>query len=252
MPSPIPGEQGRSPHQEIESLKGSGIFMSPALKILENEVQIAALLFMGAVYIVRLIWLFRFKYRQERTFAEGSEKAGMVYSLLNVAMPWGMESTRKKPGFYIQFVIFHAGVAAAIAATFIIPYFPQIFEVKVMVYLFQILIGAACLVGLMRLNRRLTNPSIRFISTPDDYLSLILMIFFFAAGVLAVPNNYRRAEWPLILFFGLTAFFLVYVPFSKICHYLYYPFNRIFLGKTLGHRGVLPPRKKTSSDGPAS
>ncbi len=42
-------------------------------------------------------------------------------------------------------------------------------------------------------------------------------------------------------FFILTAFFLIYVPFSKISHYLYYPFTRYYLGKTLGHRGVHPP-----------
>jgi len=40
--------------------------------------------------------------------------------------------------------------------------------------------------------------------------------------------------------FWTTAFFLVYVPFSKIGHYLYYPFTRYYLGKTLGYRGVYP------------
>ena len=44
----------------------------------------------------------------------------------------------------------------------------------------------------------------------------------------------------MLTFFLLTAFFLIYVPFSKISHYLYYPFTRYWLGKTLGHRGSLP------------
>jgi hypothetical protein len=30
------------------------------------------------------------------------------------------------------------------------------------------------------------------------------------------------------------------VPFSKISHYLYYPFMRYYLGRTLGYRGVFP------------
>jgi hypothetical protein len=70
------------------------------------------------------------------------------------------------------------------------------------------------------------------------------MILFFAAGVLAAPNAYEKAEWPLLLFFGLTAFFLVYVPFSKICHYLYYPFTRFYLGRSMGHRGAFPRGRK--------
>ncbi len=98
--------------------------MSELLRVLENEVQIAALLFMAAVYTVRLVWLFRFRSRKERASAEGSEGAGIGRSLLNIARPRDAESSRTKPGLYIQFVVFHLGVAVAIAATFIIPYAP--------------------------------------------------------------------------------------------------------------------------------
>jgi hypothetical protein len=214
--------------------------MSPFLRLLENEVQISALLFMVIVYFFRVLWILRFQPTRERTRAAGHEREGIAYSLLNIFMPWSMESVRKKRGFYIQFVIFHLGVAAAIAATFIIPYRPEVFRIKAVALFFQAIISAAFIAGLMRLRRRLANPAVRLISTPDDYFSLILMIVYFAAAMLAVPNRLAAAEWPLILFFGLTAFFLVYVPFSKISHYLYYPFARYVLGKTLGHRGVYP------------
>jgi nitrate reductase gamma subunit len=218
--------------------------VSESLKLLENDVQIAALLFMGVVYTFRLIWIFRFKFRRERTLRAGSEGAGVGYSMMNVAMPWAMESTRKWPWFYAQFVVFHLGVLAAIAATFIIPYAPGLLEVRAVVRSFQAVLAAACLVGMIRLARRLTDPAVRLISTADDYLSLLLMIAFFAAGFLAVPSNNGRAEWPRFLFFGLTAFFLVYVPFSKISHYLYYPFTRYYLGQSQGHRGAMPPRRR--------
>jgi nitrate reductase gamma subunit len=214
--------------------------MSPFLRVLENEVQIVALLFLASVYVFRILWILRFEPTRERTRPAGSKREGIAYSLLSISMPWSMEALRKKPGFYVQFLIFHLGVTAAIAATFIIPYRPELFRTKAVVLLFQIIIGAAFVVGLMRLRRRLRNPAVRLISTPDDYFSLILMILYFAAAVLAVPNRFPAAEWTLVLFFGLTAFFLVYVPFSKISHYLYYPFARYVLGKTLGHRGVFP------------
>jgi len=223
--------------------------MSDMLRLIENEVQLAALAFLGLVYIVRLIWIFRFASRKERTFAAGSQGAGIRRSLANIAMPWAMESTRKDPWLYAQFVVFHQGVAAAIAATFIIPYAPHVFEIRAVVLLFQAVIGAAFLAGVLRLVRRLVNPVLRLISSADDYVSLVLMILFFAAGFLAVPNDIDRAEWPLIAFFGLTAFFLVYVPFSKISHYLYYPFTRFYLGRTLGHRGAIPQGTRPMSPG---
>jgi nitrate reductase gamma subunit len=221
--------------------------MSDFLYLLENEVQIVALSFLLLVYVLRIIWLFRFKSNKEKTYPEGNATAGIAYSMMNVAMPWAMESVRKKPFFYIQFALFHLGVAFAIGATFIIPYWPKLFENDWIVRGFQLIVGMAFIVGLFRLVRRLTDPRLRLISSWDDYFSLILMIVYFALAFMAVPNRYDRTEWPLILFFALTAFFLIYVPFSKIGHYLYYPFTRFFLGRTMGHRGVYAKRNRNGT-----
>ena len=106
--------------------------------------------------------------------------------------------------------------------------------------------GFALIVGIWRFLRRLRSPALRAVSAPDDYAAILLMIAYFALGILAVPNRPERGEAPMIAFFILTAFFLAYVPFSKISHYLYYPFGRIFLGQTLGRRGVFPVRKSTA------
>jgi hypothetical protein len=83
----------------------------------------------------------------------------------------------------------------------------------------------------------------RAISSPDDYFSLVLLTTWFFFALLAVPNQTSGGEWHLLTYFILTAFFLVYVPFSKISHYLYYPFTRYYLGKTWGHRGVYPAQR---------
>jgi hypothetical protein len=216
--------------------------MSPILRILENEVQIVALLFMAAVYFLRLIWLFRFRPTRVRTRAEGSAGAGAAYSLLAVARPQAMESTRRQPFFYVQFVFFHLGVAAGIATTFIIPYSPSLFDSAFVVLVFQMIMALGLGAGLLRLVRRVFNFRLRRVSAPDDYVSLVLLIFFFGLGIVAAASVRSETEWPLVPFFLLTAFFLIYVPFSKIGHYLYYPFSRLFLGKTLGHRDVFPPR----------
>jgi len=220
--------------------------MSEFLRLLENDIQLVALSIFGAIYVFRLIWLFRFQSQKERTFSAGNAGKGIAYSMSNVAMPWAMESTRKKPVFYAQFVIFHLGVTAAISATFIIPYGPDIFENKLVVLVFQGILGAAFFIGISRLFRRLRKPQLRLISSLDDYFSLVLMIFYFASAFLAIPNNYQSGEWPLLMFFGLTALFLLYIPFSKICHYLYYPFTRFFIGRTMGHRGVVAKKKNST------
>jgi hypothetical protein len=72
---------------------------------------------------------------------------------------------------------------------------------------------------------------------------------WFGFAFFAVPNNYQQGETVLLIYFFLTAFFLMYVPFSKISHYLYYPFARYWFGKSMGYRGVYPIRRGTKQEG---
>ena len=229
---------------------------SALLHFSEHRLQEVALVFMAIVYALRLRWMFSFKFGKERQAftgkgSEDNRRKAIAYSMFNAAMPWAMESTRKNAFFWVQFVLFHIGVTAAITLSFIIPYVPGLLTSSVVVRGFQVFIGAAFLVGLFRIIRRLTRPYIRAISTPDDHFSLLLLTTWFFFAVLAAPNAPEAAEWPLLAFFFLTAFFLMYVPFSKISHYLYYPFGRFFLGKTMGHRGVFPLERGPKSVTPA-
>ena len=201
---------------------------------------------MALVYTVRVIWFLRFKAGGERQAPTGSPTTtpakGILYSWVNVAMPWAMESTRKKFLMYIQFVIFHLGVVAAIGLSFIIPYAKILLDFPGVVTGLQVVIGAAFVVGIIRIIRRVASPYMRAISSPDDYFSLVLLTVWFFSAVLAAPNPEQTdaGKWCLASFFILTAFFLIYVPFSKISHYLYYPFTRYYFGKSMGYRGVYP------------
>ena len=213
----------------------------------ENELQIAALVFMVAVYALKIRWILKFPAGRDRQAPTGrpgtSGPKGARHSLLQIAMPWAMDSTRQHPLLYAQFVVFHIGVAASITMSFLIPYAPGTIAGRTAVIVFRVIFGAAFFVGVARLFRRIRDPYIRSISTPDDYFSLALLIVWLALSFLAAPNRPQASEWPLLSYFLLTAFFLVYVPFSKISHYLYYPFARWYLGRTLGHRGVYPLKR---------
>ena len=218
--------------------------MSELLHFSEHTLQEIALTFMALVYLARLVWLLRFtaaKERQAPTGRKGTTPTkGFIYSWANIVMPWAMESTRTKRFLYLQFIVFHLGVTAAIALSFIIPYGPELLRSSTLVVICRVIIGAAFVVGVMRFIRRISNMYMRAISSPDDYFSLMLLTVWFAFAFMSVPNKTDSGEWHLLAYFILTAFFLVYVPFSKISHYLYYPFTRYYLGKTMGHRGTYP------------
>lgn len=218
--------------------------MSDLLYFSERTLQEVALGIMALVYITRIIWFLRFKAGKDRQAPTGigmvMPTRSIMHSWANVALPGSMESTRTRPFLYAQFVIFHLGVVSAIGLSFIIPYGPGLLEYKALQVILQISIGLAFLVGVIRIFRRFGNKHMRAISTPDDYFSLLLLTVWFGFAYFAVPNNIENGEGVMLTYFILTAFFLLYVPFSKISHYLYYPFTRYYLGKTLGHRGVFP------------
>ena len=222
--------------------------MSPLLRFAENQLQIAALLFMAAVYIIKVRWILKFPAAGDRQASTGdghtNASKGAAYSLLQIAMPWTMASTRQRPLFYVQFAVFHLGVAASIAMSFMIPYAPLLIAGQAAILALRVIFAAALLVGLGRLIRRLNNPYSHSISTPDDYFSLGLLVVWLGVSFWAAPDDLLKGEGALLAYFFLTAFFLVYVPFSKISHYLYYPFARWYLGKTLGYRGVYPVRRE--------
>ncbi|HDY82098.1 MAG TPA: hypothetical protein ENH48_03950 [Halieaceae bacterium] len=221
--------------------------MSEHLHFAEHTLQEVALVIMGLVYTTRLIWLFRHKggrERQPQTGLPGTTKArGVLYSWLIIAMPWEMESTRRKFFLYSQFVIFHMAVVAAIGLSFVIPYWPQLLELPLVVPALQAFIGAGFVVGVLRIIRRVGNVYLRAISSPDDYFSLLLLTVWFAFAFFSAPNHPGQGETVLLVYFYLTAFFLLYVPFSKISHYLYYPFTRYWFGKSMGYRGTYPLRR---------
>ena len=219
--------------------------MSELLHFAEHRLQEVCLAAMAVVYTLRVLWLLRFKAGRERQAPTGAPhttpRRGILYSWFIIARPAAMESTRTRRFLYLQFVVFHLGVTAAIGLSFVIPYAPGMLTSPVVVWLLRAVIGAAFLIGVYRIIRRAADPYMRAISSPDDYFSLALLTVWFFFAVLAVPNRIDSGEGHLLAYFFLTAFFLIYVPFSKISHYLYYPFTRYYFGKTMGHRGVCPP-----------
>jgi nitrate reductase gamma subunit len=209
-----------------------------------------ALVIMGIVYTLRLRWLFSFKAAKDKSAPGNPEqsnaKKGGRYSLFNVAMPWGMESTRKPKGFgfWLTFVIFHLGVVAGITLAFVSTLAPDLLRIPAVALTSGSLLAAAFLVACVRVLRRLFKPVMRLISTPDDYFSLLMLTVWFLLGAAtqAHISGFEGFENELLLvaYLYLTSFFLLYVPFSKISHYLYYPFTRLWIGRALGHRGSYP------------
>jgi nitrate reductase gamma subunit len=223
--------------------------ISPALYTAE-VVHWIALVVMAVVYTLRIRWLLSFNLGKDKSApgnpSQSNKQRGARYSFFNVAMPWSMESTRKPKGFifYRSFVIFHMGVVAGITLAFVSTIAPDFMRVPAVAQITMALLVGAFLVSVYRVFRRTLRPLMRLISTPDDYFSLLMLTAWFGLG--ACTQAYLMGIWGmtsetlLVAYLYLTSFFLLYVPFSKISHYLYYPFTRTYIGRALGQRGSYP------------
>jgi nitrate reductase gamma subunit len=187
------------------------------------------------LYALRLIVLFRRQpARDLASNAKGEIWRGTMGAFITIVAPWKMESTHKHWTRYVEFVVFHLGVFSDILLSFVITYAPQMLTTPVRSGAF-VLLAASLVAGSLRLYRRATRPEMRVISSPDDYVAMGMVLLFLLTGLLALLG------WQagIVAYFVIAALFLVYEPFGKIRHYIYYPFARYFYGAAFGRRGVI-------------
>jgi hypothetical protein len=205
------------------------------LQFLMEEIQYAALAFMALLFLAKVIWMMKRPSVLDKAHLKGDPAIGAVMSLGNIFMPLAMESTRIHWLLYVEFSVFHISVALAILSTFLIP-LKVILPGDMISQAIAVSLAFGFTAGVRRFIRRLTVPEIRLISSKDDYFAIAIMDLFFLSGIWALTTGREQALW---IFFILTTFLLVYVPFSKISHYIAYPFSRWYYGVNFGGRGVL-------------
>jgi nitrate reductase gamma subunit len=211
-----------------------------ATHFLVHQLHYAALLFMIGAYAIKIRQLLAKPLAQEGTPPRGNHGRGIRYSYTLLATPWAMESQRRHWFRYLEFALFHLCMAVAIGVAFVMPWGHEALAAPAVVRGLQGVFGLATVLGVSRILRRLANPIVRAISSPDDYFCIVLLTAWVASGALAAPQT---SELWVVMYFSLATFFLFYVPFSKISHYVYWFFVRYYVGKHFGHRGVYPKQR---------
>jgi hypothetical protein len=199
----------------------------------QELVHLVATPVMVVLYTMRIIILFRHRLVVDKSpDPKGELSKGIRDAFLTLVMPWKMESTRKHPLHYAEFMVFHLGIAFNILLAYV---FNFVHRISWLNTTFMVIIAAGLVVGVIRFIRRFTKPDLKIISVFDDYLSLFLVLAFSVFGILALMGYL----WATFAYFTTVGVFLIYAPFSKIHHYLYYPFARIFYGSSLARKGIL-------------
>jgi hypothetical protein len=203
----------------------------------QELVHLIATPVMVILYTVRLVILMRMKMVKDRSpDPKGDLQKGVIEAFITLVAPWKMDSTRRHWRYYVEFMLFHLGIAFNISLAYLVTYFPSIFIEPVRI-LFIVFIAIGLVVGVKRTINRFVMADMRAISSFDDYFALILLFLFNAGGLFTLFG----IEWGSYLYFTVVGIFLVYAAFSKIHHYLYYPFARFFYGTDSARKGFFNP-----------
>ena len=169
----------------------------------------------------------------DRSTPKGNPRLGILYAFTLGMAPWAKESTRRHGIAYLRGVAFHLGIFLGLG---ILIFSPWLYLLPA-AWRTLLALGAAlgALLGLAGFIARFAEHNLKALSTPDDYTAvLVVSLFQASAGLWLV---YAPA---LPLFYIVSAIMLVYAPFSKIRHCIYYAYSRLFFGKFVGSRAVLP------------
>jgi nitrate reductase gamma subunit len=190
----------------------------------------AAIFVIGVVYV--LVAAQRRPYQAEKAPVKGSPSQGVLWAFSLGLAPWAKESARIHWVAYLRGVIIHLAVfvgAAYLIATPWLALMPEPLRISLVAFF-----GIGAVLGLAGFWMRRADPGLRLLSTPDDYFSLALVtVFLAAAAASAVSAVFLPAFWVIS---GIT---LAYAPFGKIKHFIYFFYERVFVGLFFGRRGTL-------------
>jgi nitrate reductase gamma subunit len=87
--------------------------------------------------------------------------------------------------------------------------------------------------GVAFLMRRISNPTVRFVSSTSDFVLLTLVLAPFISGLLAYYQVFNY-EVTIIVHMWTGAIWLAMIPFTRISHMLFFPLTRAYMGSEFG------------------
>ena len=158
-------------------------------------------------------------------------------SILHWTVPFGARNMRIRPAFVILSYLFHIClIVTPILTVGHVMLWKESWGIswwtlpdslsKVMAVI--VIIG-----GIAFLMRRISNPTVRFVSSTSDFILLTLVLAPFITGLMAYYQilNY---EMVVILHMWTGAIWMAMIPFTRISHMLFFPLTRAYMGCEFG------------------
>ena len=209
----------------------------------------AALLIFVAGMLYRLARILTLGWKPDRVAARGSRFGGAVKSFLKGILiwpfiPWVKNTYSRNPIIYWAGGLFHLGL------------FVTIFLGAAHELVWKSLLGfgwptlptpivdwlaAGAIVAMIALFvNRLVNPVLKLISGPAEWANLLLVFLPMTTGYMLTHHLWLAYEEMFSLHMLSVDVLLIWIPLSRISHFMFYFFSKAIHGADFGKRGVTP------------
>lgn len=206
-------------------------------------ISLVALAFCFVMMLAHFVRLVRLGKPKDFSVKSGSVAKGVAYANTVAMMPANKESAYMHLPTYAAGIIYHLGTFLSLLL-FVL----SLFNLNAYYPQWLSLILAACLLvsgvcGTVLLIKRFANKNLHSLANPDDYLSnfFTTLLHFATACYLAFAGD--CCSVPYIYYISATLL-LLYMPFGKLRHVVYYFAARYHLGFFYGWRNVWPPKEE--------
>lgn len=165
----------------------------------------------------------------------GSVTQGIIYNFTWAMLPSHKETISKHPVKFTIGVLMHIGIFVTIAKVLLLLINPQIPPSGS--FAIGFFLGLASVCALYLFLRRVFSRELHSMSSPDDYISILLTLGFMVMGI---AHEFSIVSTGAFLIFAAVVFF--YMPVGKLKHALFFFIARADYGARLGYRGIYPAK----------
>lgn len=210
--------------------------------------QVALLVFIaGMSYrLIRVIFL---GWSKDKVPARGSKVGGAAKSFLKGIIawpfiPWQKNTFTKNPVIYLAGGLFHMGlfVILILGGAHMLVWKSLLgFGWSTLPLPIVDWFAAATIVALVVLFiNRLINPVLKLISGPAEWLNLLFVFLPMVSGYIMTHHLWFRYEVIYSIHMLAVDWLLIWIPLSRISHFMFYFFSKAIHGADFGKRAVNP------------
>lgn len=206
-----------------------------------------ALLFFIAGMVYRLVNVLGLGWSKDNVPSKGSKFWGGIRSFLKGLIiwpfiPWVKNTFTKNPLIYIGGGLFHLSLFAVIILgtphmlvwKSLIGFGWKTLPLPIVDWL---AVGGIIAMLILLINRRM-NPVLKLISGPAEYLSWLFVFVPMVTGYMMTHHLWFQYEVLYSFHMISVNLLLIWIPLSRISHFMFYFFSRAIHGSQFGKRGV--------------